>query len=369
MAYDFTRLGERRFEDLCRAIAVHVLGPGIEAFGDGPDGGREATYRGAVAYPSTDLARGWNGYIVVQAKYRRQGAGDKDAAWLCREITKELAAWSATDTNRVRHGDLPEYLIIATNVRLSSVAGSGGRDRVRAHLNELGSHIGLKSHATWDANQLTTYLNSYPGLATHFTEAITPGVVLAGVKTMLDQLPAATPRHIVGKGGHPGMGRPFMAAYRRAGGPAALGEATSDVYADGPGWVQRFEHCTDGGSAVICALPGRPAIAVDLEVWDAICAAGAVDGWLTATGFPDVTDRTPPLIRMDAVSIDLTAGRWGSGRLVSQNNQLWQQARQWEWQPREDFLNHAKAHGGLPPATSAWTYGYAAPSDSAGAVR
>ena len=133
------------------------------------------------------------------------------------------------------------------------------------------------------------------------------------------------------------MGRPFMAAYRRAGGPAALGEATSDVYADGPGWVQRFEHCTDGGSAVICALPGRPAIAVDLEVWDAICAAGAVDGWLTATGFPDVTDRTPPLIGMDAVSIDLTAGRWGSGRLVSQNNQWWQQTRQWEWQPREDF--------------------------------
>lgn len=340
VAFDFTRIGERRFEDLCRAVAVHVLGPGIEVFGDGPDGGREAAFRGAVAYPSTDLARGWNGYIVVQAKYRRQGEGNKDADWLCREITKELSAWSATGTSRVRHGELPEYLIIATNVRLSSVAGRGGRARVRAHLDELGSALGLKGHATWDANQLTTYLNAYHGLATHFTEAITPGAVFAGMKAKLDQLhttPATTGRRLVGKGGPEGMGRAFLAAYRRAGGLAVLGEATSEVYGEGPGWVQRFGHCADGGSAVICALSGRPAVAVDAEIWEALGTAGAVDGWFAAAGFPEVTDRTPPVIGLDSASIELSGGRWGPGCLVPQNQQWWQHARQWEWQPRELF--------------------------------
>src|SRR6266545_1895432 len=76
MVYDLTRIGERRFEDLCRALAVHVLGPGIQAFGDGPDGGREASFEGLVGYPTA--AGPWDGYGVLQVKYRRVDVGNRD---------------------------------------------------------------------------------------------------------------------------------------------------------------------------------------------------------------------------------------------------------------------------------------------------
>ena len=70
MVYDLSRLGERPFENLCRALAVHVLGPGLQAFGDGPDGGREASFDGPVRF-STSPDGPWDGYGVLQAKSPR----------------------------------------------------------------------------------------------------------------------------------------------------------------------------------------------------------------------------------------------------------------------------------------------------------
>jgi len=53
---------------MCQALATYVLGPGIEAFGSGPDGGREASFRGRVPYPSS--ADPWNGFGILQAVTR-----------------------------------------------------------------------------------------------------------------------------------------------------------------------------------------------------------------------------------------------------------------------------------------------------------
>ncbi len=47
--YDLARLGSREFEHMVQAIALSVLGTRVEVFGDGPDGGREATYTGLVS--------------------------------------------------------------------------------------------------------------------------------------------------------------------------------------------------------------------------------------------------------------------------------------------------------------------------------
>lgn len=89
--HDLSRLGERAFEDLCRALSAAVLEVGVQAYGDGPDGGREATFKG----PSSDVGPNgpWSGYGVLQAKYRRVGAGAQDTDWLARQITGELDAW------------------------------------------------------------------------------------------------------------------------------------------------------------------------------------------------------------------------------------------------------------------------------------
>jgi len=50
--YDPTRLGEREFEHLSQALALAVLGAGVSVFGDGPDGGREASFEAGCASPS-----------------------------------------------------------------------------------------------------------------------------------------------------------------------------------------------------------------------------------------------------------------------------------------------------------------------------
>jgi hypothetical protein len=50
--YNLNGLNPREFEHLVQALALAVIAPGVMPFGDGPDGGREATFRGRMAYPS-----------------------------------------------------------------------------------------------------------------------------------------------------------------------------------------------------------------------------------------------------------------------------------------------------------------------------
>ncbi|WP_327034889.1 hypothetical protein [Micromonospora ureilytica] len=170
MMHELNRLGERPFEDLCRALAVHVLGVGIQAFGDGPDGGREATFEGPLTYTGADGP--WDGYGGLQAKYRRSGLGTKDAEWLRQQITSELDAWLDPGRQRVTAGRRPEYLIIATNVRLPSVPSSGGIDRVQTLLRGYADRLGLKDIALWDGNSLSMYLDAYPKVRQSFLEDV-----------------------------------------------------------------------------------------------------------------------------------------------------------------------------------------------------
>ena len=102
---------------MCQALAAYVLGPGIEAFGSGPDGGREATFDGRAQYLS--LTDPWDGFVVLQAKFKERllGTGTgANTAWLRRQVMAELEAWADPGKARVRHGRRPEYMIIATNV-------------------------------------------------------------------------------------------------------------------------------------------------------------------------------------------------------------------------------------------------------------
>ena len=71
--YNLSALSARSFEQLIQGIAAQILGPGLVVFGDGPDGGREATYEGKAQYPSA--LESWNGYSVVQAKFRQKTQG------------------------------------------------------------------------------------------------------------------------------------------------------------------------------------------------------------------------------------------------------------------------------------------------------
>jgi hypothetical protein len=158
---------------MCQALAAYVLGPGIEAFGSGPDGGREATFDGRAQYLS--LTDPWDGFVVLQAKFKERLAGTgTDTTWLRRQVKTELQAWADPVRARVRHGRSPEYLIITTNVSLSGVPGTGGKARIGKLISEYADIIGLKAWAIWDAEQITALLNAYPDVRRAFAALINP---------------------------------------------------------------------------------------------------------------------------------------------------------------------------------------------------
>ena len=67
MAENFFGFSGDSFEQFVRALSISVFGPGVTSFGDGPDGGREATFRGKVSYPSPPTTE-WSGCGVIQTK-------------------------------------------------------------------------------------------------------------------------------------------------------------------------------------------------------------------------------------------------------------------------------------------------------------
>lgn len=184
MSEDLTRLGPDAFEQLVLALAVRVLGPGITAFGDGPDGGREATFSGRQQYPNT--ADPWDGYGVLQAKYKDRlfGSGP-DATWFLGQVKDELDDWADPGKRRVSEGRRPEYLIFATNVPLSAVPMRGGRDRADELIEKYREALGLKGWDVWDGNQIAAYLNAYPDVKRPFTALMTPSDALAEQAVML----------------------------------------------------------------------------------------------------------------------------------------------------------------------------------------
>src|SRR5215472_7391348 len=134
--------------------------------------------------------------------------------------------------------------------------------------------------------------------------------------------------------GVPGYKAAFEDAYRQAGGKRVLGPPIDEVTDFGPGAAQYFRGGTRGEPAVLCALPGRPAIAVAASIWETLAGMGggvARGGGLAAAGFP-VAENTrdgnghAALIPTDATEVSLDGGSWGAGRLRRPNRHA-----DWSW--------------------------------------
>jgi hypothetical protein len=86
MGEQFFGFSSDAFEQLVRSVALAVFGPGLTAFGPGPDGGREATFHGKVPYPYPP-ATCWSGYGVVQAKCKDSPESrQKDQSWALTQL-------------------------------------------------------------------------------------------------------------------------------------------------------------------------------------------------------------------------------------------------------------------------------------------
>ena len=178
---------------MAQSLAIAVLGSAVTVFGDGPDGGREATFNGRCGYPDPVLRQGpWNGYGVVQAKFKsRLTTTTADTKWFLGQLRKELRTWADPDSGRRKRGTLPEYLIIVTNVPLSADPGRGGIDSADALINSKYAELGLKGWAVWPHDQLCRYLDHHDGVRRTYGGLTTTGDVLAEVQRALAGLDPA----------------------------------------------------------------------------------------------------------------------------------------------------------------------------------
>ena len=179
--YDLSRLNSRSFEQLVQALAMDILGPGLVIFGDGPDGGREATFDFKVPYPS-DMDC-WNGYCVVQAKFLQRPKNTyEDGNWAVAELKSELEKYLEPDSAR----KMPEYYLFVTNVVLSPVQEKGTKDRAFELLEEYRGRLSLKGFDVWDYDKLRTFLDNNGDVRQANEAWITPGDVLASLTRRLD---------------------------------------------------------------------------------------------------------------------------------------------------------------------------------------
>ncbi|MBD1539189.1 hypothetical protein HC749_13545 [Arthrobacter sp. S13_S34] len=182
MDYKLESLGTRQFEHLIQALATKVLGGRVSVFGDGADGGREATWEGATS--SLGSLTSWNGYGVLQVKMRQHPLGVADnLAWLESQVKGELREWANHSIRRKRQ---PDYFVLATNVRISAGPG-GGKDSIKSTIvAEIAANgLPIRDFRVWDYDDIKALLDDAPGIRRTYSALLTPGDV---VGELLDQI-------------------------------------------------------------------------------------------------------------------------------------------------------------------------------------
>lgn len=180
--YNLNGLNPKDFEHLTQALAKSVINSAVTPFGDGPDGGREATYDGQMSYRAPAA---WNGYLVIQCKYRAKSEGaSSDSKWALKELEKEFKSYGGASSRRKKRR-VPDYYIFVTNVILTA-AQSGGKDKVREFLEGAVKKGILKGFDVWSYDELCRFLDGDSNIRRAYAGFITPGDVLDEAIKLLD---------------------------------------------------------------------------------------------------------------------------------------------------------------------------------------
>ncbi|WP_093976614.1 NACHT domain-containing protein [Amycolatopsis alba] len=189
--YHLEELGPRAFEQLAVALAAATFGPGVEVYGSGKDGGREATIDGRIEWDAGETA--WDGYTVIQAKQCENPRSPADnLLWLQGQIHRELNTWMDTTSKRER---FPNYVLFISNVRLSASQGGGvdqirdyaGREIKRNHAlgkSDTPHSRGLRKIKVWHRDTLNALISGNQGVRAAFPALLTVGDLLTRLRTL-----------------------------------------------------------------------------------------------------------------------------------------------------------------------------------------
>src|SRR6185436_361270 len=174
MKYNLNKLNPYDFEHLVQSLTKAILGNGSVSFGDGADGGREATFNGKAPYPSKTEC--WEGYWVIQAKFKNIHMADheKDYSWLKDQLKKELDKYFVRQTKVKK----PDNYLLFTNVILTAKAETGGRDRATKLEREFERMYKIKNIRIIAYNDIQDFLDSNRDIAITYLPFILAGDVL-----------------------------------------------------------------------------------------------------------------------------------------------------------------------------------------------
>ena len=157
--YNFERLGSDRFESLAQALLEKMfrISGGLQQFGDGKDGAREATWSQAPSDEgyvrpnghTEDINKEW----VFQAKYHDVGlrGWKKARAEVESELDKELK--KIVDKYKVPC----HKFVLITNVPFTGVRNVGTRDKVNSVIRKWKARV--PEIEVWDAVDLSRMLD------------------------------------------------------------------------------------------------------------------------------------------------------------------------------------------------------------------
>jgi hypothetical protein len=182
MPYDLTRLDPHNFEHLIQSLSRKILGYGTVSFGRGPDGGREASFKGKAPFPSTSTC--WDGYWVIQAKYRSIATAEegKDFSWVKTNLQAELEKY-ATRKTKV---ETPDNYLFFTNIILTATPKTGGQDKAIQLEKVYSKKYGIKNIKILGHNDICDFLDNNRDLAIAYAPFVLPGDILTRLLDFLD---------------------------------------------------------------------------------------------------------------------------------------------------------------------------------------
>ncbi|MDF3319970.1 hypothetical protein [Rhodococcus sp. C3V] len=213
MQHDLEKLGPFGFQDLAAALAVAVCGRHVQVLGSGRDGGRDMFCKGTILWSASNGAKAevWDGYTVFQVKHKERLAAQPsdNMSWLWKHVKAELDKWADPDFGR---GQVPDYLVIVSNVPLTPVPKTGGLAQldksIKTYIQALsdGSRdvdtaaterrkskqrrmARLRSWRIWDGNQIDGLVTVYEGIRRAFGAFLTAPDVFAHLADFTDKLP------------------------------------------------------------------------------------------------------------------------------------------------------------------------------------
>ncbi len=172
MSYTLNNLGARNFEHLVQALSKKIIGEGVSIFGAGPDGQREATFNGKAPYPSSSDS--WEGYWIIQAKFKEPNTKKADYLWLKDSFESEMNNFKEKKAAGKR---LPDNYLFFTNIVLTPVAEKGIKDKIDS-VSEQYKTLIPNIHII-GADDITKFLDGHRDVATSYSSYILSGDILS----------------------------------------------------------------------------------------------------------------------------------------------------------------------------------------------